>query len=447
MKEINNIKPLIAIIGRPNVGKSTLFNAILGKNASIIDDMPGVTRDLHYEDMVYADKPFTLIDTGGFHIDEEGDLITQGIRKQIEEILSSVDGVILLADGKEGMHPSDDEIYRLIRKSGIRHWIAVTKIDGDDKEIFASEFYALGVDEIFSVSGTTAYGVYDFLDALTADFWTQKEIAANLPEPEDEIKIAVIGKPNVGKSTLVNKMIGSDRMLVSSIPGTTMDPIDSIFHYKEKKFRVIDTAGIRRKRGIDSVMENAAVVRAFRSIDRSDIVIYMMDASDPATEQDLRLIGLAHEKNKGVILVMNKWDSIEKNSKTFDEMVKELRYRIKFAPYAPVVSISALEGQRIDRLLDLVLKINDNYYKLVEKNDLDEWFIDSLRQNTPPQTSKHKPIRFKSAVMVQVAPPTIIIKTSHPREIHFSYQRYLMNRFYERFDYEGVPVKVIYKRG
>lgn len=245
---INNIKPLIAIIGRPNVGKSTFFNQILGKNAAIIDDMPGVTRDLHYEDITYIDKPFTLIDTGGFHIDEEGDVITMGIKDQIQTILGSVDGVILLVDTKLGLHPSDAEIFRLIQRMGIRHWIVGSKVDDASKEIWTSEFYEMGIDEIFPVSGKTGYGVYDFLDTLTADFWTQKEIDEKLPPEEEEIKIAVIGRPNVGKSTLVNRLIGEEKMLVSPVAGTTMDPIDTVFHYKEQKFRVIDTAGIRKKK-------------------------------------------------------------------------------------------------------------------------------------------------------------------------------------------------------
>lgn len=245
----NNINPLIAIIGRPNVGKSTLFNKILRKNFAIIDDMPGVTRDLNYQDLTYLDKPFTLIDTGGFHIDEdEVDEITKGIREQINEVLETVDGVILLCDAEAGVNSTDKQIYHLIRKKGLRSWLAASKVDSENKELWATEFYETGADMVYPVSGKTGYGVNDLLDDVTKDFWTEKDINEKLPPKEQEIKIAIIGRPNVGKSTLVNTILGEHKMLVSSIPGTTMDPIDSFCTYKERKLKIIDTAGVRRRK-------------------------------------------------------------------------------------------------------------------------------------------------------------------------------------------------------
>ncbi|MGI6393482.1 MAG: ribosome biogenesis GTPase Der [bacterium] len=445
---INNIKPVIAIIGRPNVGKSTLFNKILNKNFAIIDDKPGVTRDLNYQDLTYIDKPFTIIDTGGFYVDEkETDAITKGIREQINDVFEVVDGVILLCDGEAGLVDSDKEIYSLIRKKGIRSWLAVSKIDSENKELSASEFYETGAEEVFPVSGKTGYGVNDFLDELTKDFWTEKEIAEKLPKKEQEIKIAIIGRPNVGKSTLVNTILGQEKMLVSPIPGTTMDPIDSFCTYREKNFKIIDTAGIRRKKKVEMLMEKAAIVRAFRAVDRSDIVLFMMDANELATDQDLRILGLAHEKGKAAIVVINKWDTVEKETGTYEKIVKDLRDRIKFAPYAPIISIAAVNGMRVNKLLDKIIEIHGNYFKTVEKEALKEWLDAALRKNPPPLTQKNRLINFNSIEMVGVAPPTVVVKVNSPESIHFSYDRYLLNRFYDSFFYEGVPVKFVYKKG
>jgi GTPase len=443
----NNIKPVIAIIGRPNVGKSTLFNRILKKNFAIIDDLPGVTRDLNYQELVYVDKPFTIIDTGGFHIDEdETNAITKGIRDQINEVLTLVDGVIFLCDGESGLSENDKEIMDLIRRKDIRHWLAVTKIDSVERESWAMEFYETGADLIFPLSGKTGYGVNDFLDEITKDFWTEKEINEVYGAKEKEIKLAIIGRPNVGKSTLTNAIIGEEKMLVSPIPGTTMDPIDSFFKYKDKAFKIIDTAGIRRKKKIDALMEKAAIVRAFRAIDRSDIVIFMMDANELATDQDLRILGLAHDKGKGIVVVINKWDIVEKETGTYEKIVKDLRDRIKFAPYAPVISISAMKGMRVNKLLDKILEIYESYYKSVEKEVLLEWLSACTRRNPPPLTKKNRPMFFSSIEMVETAPPTIVMKVNSPESMHFSYHRYLLNRFYDTFSYEGVPIKMIFRR-
>ncbi len=447
-KVFNNIKPLIAIIGRPNVGKSTLFNKILNRNFAIIDDMPGVTRDLNYQDMVFDDKPFTIIDTGGFHIDEnEVDVINRGIRQQINEVLEQVDGVIFLCDGEVGVTENDKEIYDLIRKKEIRSWLAVSKIDSEEREYLASEFYETGAEQVYPVSGKTGNGLYDLLDELTEDFWTEQEIAEKLPPKKDELKIAILGRPNVGKSTLTNAIIGEEKMLVSPIPGTTMDPIDSFFKYKDRDFKVIDTAGIRRKKKVDALMEKAAIVRAFRAIDRSDVIVFMMDANELSTDQDLRLLGLAHDKGKASIIVINKWDTVEKETGTYEKFVLDLRDRIKFAPYAPVISISAMKGLRVSKLLDKILEIHETYNKSVDQQSLQDWLEKCVRRNPPPLTRKNKLIHFRAIKMVDVAPPTVIIKTSAPSEVHFSYHRYLLNRFYETFGYDGVPVRLIYAKG
>jgi len=441
----NNVKPLIAIIGRPNVGKSTLFNRILRRNFAIIDDMPGVTRDLNYQDMVFDDKPFTIIDTGGFHIDEtEADVINKGIRMQINEVLELVDGVLFLCDGMMGVTENDKEIYDLIRKKQIRSWVAVSKVDSEEREYMTAEFYETGADMVYPVSGQTGLGVNDLLYDMTKEFWTEQEIDEKIPRKENEIKIAIVGRPNVGKSTLTNSIIGEEKMLVSPIPGTTMDPIDSFFKYKDKDFKVIDTAGVRRKKKVDALMEKAAIVRAFRAIDRSDVIIFLMDANELATDQDLRIFGLAHEKGKASVIVINKWDEVEKETGTFERIVDNLRDRIKFAPYAPMISISALKGLRVTKLLDKILEIHENYNKKIEQVDLEEWLGKCLRRNPPPLTRKNRLNHFKSIEMVKVAPPTIVVKVNVPSAVHFSYDRYLQNRFYEKFPYEGVPIKFIY---
>lgn len=446
-KKINNIKPLIAIIGRPNVGKSTLFNRILNKNSAIIDDMPGVTRDLNYQDLTYDDKPFTIIDTGGFHIDEEGiDAITKGIRAQINEVLEVVDGVIFVCDADTGLTDSDKEIYHMIRVKGLRSWLVVSKVDTESKEAATAEFYETGADMVYPLSGKTGFGVYTFLDDLTADFWTAEDIAEKLPPAPKEINIAIFGRPNVGKSTLVNKILRQEKMLVSPIPGTTMDPIDSCTTYKGEALRIIDTAGIRRKKKIEITMEKAAIVRAFHAVDRSDIVIFMMDANELSTDQDLRILGLAHEKGKGIIIVINKWDTVEKETGTYEKIVLDIRDRIKFAPYAPIISICAKDGNRVTKLLDKTLEIYQNYNKAVDDETLQNWLEEVLRRNPPPLTRKNRLNHFNGITMESVAPPTVVIKVSSPDAVHFSYDRYLHNRFYESFPYEGVPVKIIYKK-
>jgi len=447
IRTVNNIKPVIAIIGRPNVGKSTLFNQILGKNAAIVDDRPGVTRDLHYEEMVYDDKPFTLIDTGGFHIDEEGDIITRAIRRQIEEVLSTVDGVLLVTDGAAGLHPADEEILDLLRRNGLRYWFVVTKIDNEHLEVRSAEFFATGVERLFPVSGTTGYGVGDLLGEMTKEFWTRKEIGEKLPPPPDEIRVAVIGRPNVGKSTLVNAILGEERMLVTPVPGTTVDPIDSLFRHDDRTFRIIDTAGIRRKKNITLKAEKAAVIRAFTAIDRSDIVLFLMDPTEIGTDQDLRLIGMAHEKNRGIIIVINKWDIVEKDEKTFDRLVKDIRCRIKFAPYAPVISISALHRFRIERLLQLLEEVFDRYTRQIDEETLTAWLLKTVERTPPPLTRFHKPLMFTRAVMTSVRPPTVVITVNKPTSVHFSYTRHLLNCFYEEFDYTGVPLRLLFKRG
>ncbi|HSA33103.1 MAG TPA: ribosome biogenesis GTPase Der [bacterium] len=445
-RPVNNIKPLIAIVGRPNVGKSTLFNQILGKNAAIVDDLPGVTRDLHYEDILYDDKPFTVIDTGGFHIDEAGDAITLGIRRQIEEVFASVDGVLVVGDGLAGLHPADRDILDIVRRTGIRHWLVVSKVDDEHREPHAAEFYETGTDQVFPVSGTTGYGVRDLLDEMTKEFWTAREIAEKLPPPADEVRIAVIGRPNVGKSTLVNALLGEERMLVSPIPGTTMDPIDSVFTRDGRTYRIIDTAGIRRKKNISLKMESAAVVRAFKSIDRADIALFLMDATEPATDQDLRVIGLAHEKNRGIILALNKWDLVVKDEKTYDKLVKDLRERIKFAPYAPILSLSALERQRVGKVLDLVNEVYGRYTRSIDTATLTDWLMRTVQHTPPPLAKFHKPIVFRKAEMSSVRPPTVTISVNKPDSVHFSYERYLTNRFYASFDYTGVAVRFLFRR-
>jgi len=444
----NDIKPLIAIIGRPNVGKSTLFNHILGSNAAIIDDRPGVTRDLNYRDMTYDDKPFTIIDTGGFYIDEnQTDVITKGIHAQIRAILEQVDGVLFLGDGVVGPHPSDYDIIDLIRKSGIRFWTAVSKIDADGHDVRVADFYQLGVDEIYGVSGTTGYGTYGLLDALTKDFWTEKDIAEKVEKvDEDVIRVAIIGRPNVGKSTLANALLGEERHLVSSVPGTTMDPIDSKITHEDQHYLFIDTAGIRRKKMVLEIMEKAAVVRAFRAIDRSEVVVVMMDANEPATDQDLRILGMAHDKHRAIVIAINKWDTIEKETGTWEKFVQDLRDRMKFAPYAPVISMSAKEKLRTTKLLSLVKQVHHNYHKMTMDDDLQEWLNRAVRRNKPPLTKKRKPIIFFNVKMESVAPPTVVIKVNRPHSVHFSYHRYLMNQFYNQFDYSGIAINVIYRR-
>ncbi|MCK5808310.1 ribosome biogenesis GTPase Der [bacterium] len=444
----NDIKPLIAIIGRPNVGKSTLFNHILGSNAAIIDDRPGVTRDLNYRDMTYNDKPFTIIDTGGFYIDEnQTDVITKGIHEQIRSILEQVDGVLFLGDGVVGPHPSDYDIIDLIRKSGIRFWTAVSKIDADGHDFRIADFYQLGVDEVHGVSGTTGYGTYDLLDTLTKSFWTEKDIAEKAEKPEEDvIRVAIIGRPNVGKSTLANALLGEERHLVSSVPGTTMDPIDSKVTHDEQNYLFIDTAGIRRKKMVLEVMEKAAVVRAFRAIDRSEVVVIMMDAQEPATDQDLRILGMAHDKHRAIVIAINKWDTIEKETGTWETFVKDLRDRMKFAPYAPMISMSAKENLRTTKVLSLIKEVHKNYHKHTADDDLQEWLNRSVRRNKPPLTKKRKPIIFFNVRMESVAPPTVVIKVNRPHSVHFSYHRYLMNQFYKQFNYSGIAINVIYKR-
>ncbi|MFO7736569.1 MAG: ribosome biogenesis GTPase Der [bacterium] len=439
MESSEKIKPVVALIGKPNVGKSTLFNRMTGKNIAIVEDRPGVTRDVNYQDVSYDNVIFTLVDTGGFFPDRADDIIMSEISKHIQLLISEVNALIFLVDAKSGPSELDRDIYLFLKRQNIPVWVAATHIDSDAHESRLNDCYGLGTDVIYPISSVNNRGLEELFDDVTRDFPTVDELEDSAVE--DDVRVAVTGRPNTGKSTLVNKLIGEKKMLVTPMAGTTVDSIDTLFDFEGKRIRIIDTAGIRRKKKVHAFMEKISILRAFKSMDRADVVVVMMDSQAAASRQDLRILGMAHEKYKGVVITLNKWDLIKKETKLYDEFVKEIRKRCKFASYMPVISISAEKGRRTEKLLKMVCRVAENTKKKVGDDILREWMNKAVIRRPPARTQKYRENNFYSVKMMPGKPPTVVFRVKDPKSVHFSYERYLTNQFRRSFDFEGVRVK------
>ncbi|MCK4259049.1 MAG: ribosome biogenesis GTPase Der [Halanaerobiales bacterium] len=431
------MKPIIAIVGRPNVGKSTLFNKLVGYRASIVEDTPGVTRDRLYGEGEWLGRKFNVIDTGGIEPVTE-DVILRDMRWQAELAIDEADVILFLVDGREGLTSVDIEVAQMLHKAKKPVVLVVNKIENyDDVEMKTFEFYELGLGDPYPVSAEHGMQIGDLLDTILS------YIPEEVVEEEDErLKIAIIGRPNVGKSSLTNRLLGEKRVIVSNIPGTTRDAIDSIVKHNDQEYVIIDTAGMRRKKKVYENVEYYSVLRALRAVDRSDVVLMIFDASEGVTEQDKKIVGYAHDAGKGIILVMNKWDLVDKDSKTMQVMIKEVYDELKFLSYAPIVFISALTGQRVHEILDMVVFVSEEHSKRITTGLLNE-VIEEAVQMTAPPTDKGKRLNIFYATQVSVKPPTFILFVNEPKLMHFSYLRYLENNLREAFGFNGTSIKLI----
>lgn len=431
-------KPIVAIIGKPNVGKSTFFNYLAGKRISIVEDTPGVTRDRVYADTNWRGRNFTLIDTGGIEPDSE-DIILSQMREQANLAISIADVIIFLTDVRQGVTAADQEIAVMLKKSGKPIVLVCNKADNFEKdrnEIY--EFYNLGIGDPYPISASNAIGIGDVLDAIYEHFPKKEENE----EEEDIIKVAVIGKPNVGKSSLINKILGENRTIVSDIAGTTRDAIDSYFENEQGKYVLIDTAGIRRKAKVNERIEKYSVMRSLLAIERADVCLMLIDAKEGVTDQDAKIAGEAHEAGKGVILVVNKWDEIDKTTGTLEKYRKEVYQQLSYLSYAPIVFISAKTGQRVEKLFTMINDVAKQNAMRISTSVLNQVINEAIALVQPP-TDKGKRLKIFYGTQVATKPPTFVIFVNRKDLFHFSYERYLINQIRKEFGLEGTPIRMI----
>ncbi|WP_291581197.1 ribosome biogenesis GTPase Der [Clostridium sp. UBA6640] len=432
-------KPIVAIVGRPNVGKSTLFNKLAGKRIAIVEDTPGVTRDRIYAEAEWLRHNFTIIDTGGIEPENE-DIIMAQMRRQANMAIETADVIVFIVDGKAGLHPSDHEVAQMLRKSKKPIVLVVNKIDRIELEDNAFEFYNLGIGNPVAISASQGLGLGDMLDEVVAHF-NEDQLSE---EEEEYIKIAMIGKPNVGKSSLINKILGEERNIVSNIPGTTRDAIDSKIETEEGKFTLIDTAGLRRKSKIKEEIERYSVVRTLAAIERADICILMIDATEGLSDQDEKIVGYAHELNKAIMVVVNKWDLIEKDDKTMRNFQMDIAKGLSFMSYASYLFISAKTGQRVNRVLQMAKECYDNYNKRIATGVLNDVISRAVLMKEPPVVALRR-LKIFYVTQVDTKPPTFIFFVNDPSLLHFSYERYLQNQLRESFDFKGTGIKLIFR--
>ncbi len=431
-------KPMVAIIGKPNVGKSTFFNYIVGKKISIVEDVPGVTRDRIYAEANWRGIDFTLVDTGGIE-PKSDDIILKQMKDQANIAISMADVIIFLTDITQGVTAADEEIAVMLRKSSKPVVLVCNKSDNFGKtsdDIY--EFYNLGLGDPYPVSSTNALGIGDVLDAIYEHFPSKEQIK----EDDEIINVAIIGKPNVGKSSLVNKILGENRVIVSNIAGTTRDAIDSYFENDKGKFNFIDTAGIRKKSKISERIEKFSIMRALLAVERADVCILMIDALEGVTEQDAKIAGEAHEAGKGIIIAVNKWDEYEKETGTLEKYKKDVYTKLSYLSYAPVIFISAKTGQRVDKLFDLIKMVANNNAMRVSTSVLNQVINEAIAVVQPP-TDKGRRLKILYGTQVSTKPPTFVIFVNSKELFHFSYERYLINQIRSNFNLEGTPIRVI----
>ena len=432
-------KPVVAVVGRPNVGKSTLFNKIVGRKVAIVEDTPGVTRDRIYAESEWNGIPFVLIDTGGIEPDTD-DIILSQMREQAEIAIDTADAIVFIVDGKAGLTAADREVGEMLMKTGRNVILCVNKVDSHKLPDDFYDFYELGLGEPIPVSAANMLNLGDLLDRIVEEF---PEGSASGEEDED-IKIAIIGKPNVGKSSLVNALIGEERMIVSNIAGTTRDAIDSPFEHNGQKYTLIDTAGIRRKKKINEDIERYSIIRAIASIERSDVCILMIDAQEGVTEQDKKIGGLAHEAGKGIIIAVNKWDLVAKDSHTMSKFERDVRAELSFMPYAPIIFISVVKGQMLLNVLELADKVAHNCLFRIPTGQLNAVIADATLMKQPP-SDKGKKLRIYYVTQVGVQPPLFSFQVNKRELMHFSYARYLENRLRETYDFSGTSIKFVFR--
>lgn len=431
-------KPIVAIVGRPNVGKSTLFNVLAGEMISIVKDTPGVTRDRIYAEVSWLDFNFTMIDTGGIEPDSK-DIILSQMREQAQIAIDTADVIIFLTDVRQGLVDSDSKVADMLRRSGKPVVLVVNKVDSFDKFMAdVYEFYNLGIGDPIPISAASRLGIGDMLDEVAKHFpATSKD-----EEEDDRPRIAIVGKPNVGKSSIVNKLLGKNRVIVSNIAGTTRDAIDTAIKFNGKEYVFIDTAGLRRKNKIKEEIERYSIIRTVTAVERADVVLVVIDATEGVTEQDAKIAGIAHERGKGIIVVVNKWDAIEKNDKTMNEFEKSIRNTLSFMPYAEIMYVSAETGQRLPKLYEMIDVVMENQALRVATGVLNEIMAEAVAMQQPP-SDKGKRLKLYYITQVAVKPPTFVIFVNDKELMHFSYTRYLENKIREAFGFRGTSLKFI----
>ena len=429
-------KPVVAVVGRPNVGKSTLFNALAGGMISIVKDTPGVTRDRIYADVSWLDRDFTMIDTGGIEPDSK-DIILSQMREQAQIAIDTADVIIFITDVRQGLTDADSKVADMLRRSAKPVVLVVNKVDSFEKfmpDVY--EFYNLGIGDPIPISAASRLGLGDMLDVVISHF----PEGAGTEEEDERPRIAIVGKPNVGKSSILNKLAGENRAIVSDIAGTTRDAIDSVVKYDGREYVLIDTAGLRRKSKIKEELERYSIIRAVTAVERADVVLMVIDAVEGAAEQDAKIAGIAHERGKGVIIVVNKWDAIEKTDKTMREYENQIRQILSFMPYAEIMYVSALTGQRLTKLYDRIDMVIANQTLRVATGVLNEILTEAVAMQQPP-SDKGKRLKLYYMTQVAVKPPTFVIFVNDRELMHFSYTRYLENKIREAFGFRGTALK------
>ncbi|MCR5543333.1 MAG: ribosome biogenesis GTPase Der [Eubacterium sp.] len=431
-------KKMVAIVGRPNVGKSTLFNTLAGERLAIVKDIPGVTRDRIYADVEWLNNKFTIIDTGGID-DETDDIIMRSMKEQAEIAIETSDVIIFVTDVRSGVTPADIQVADMIRRSHKPVVLCVNKVDNYEKfEPYIYEFYNLGIGDPYPVSAASKLGLGDMLEKVVEEMGSESDSE----EDEDIPKIAVIGKPNTGKSSLINKLIGSERLIVSDIAGTTRDAIDTRIKRNGKEYIFIDTAGLRRKSKIKDEIERFSIIRTVAAVERCDIAVLVIDAQEGVTDQDTKIAGIAHERGKGMIIVVNKWDLVEKDTNTMNKMTKDIRNKLAYMPYAEMLFVSALTGQRLPKLFDTIDIVEQYACMRIQTGVINEILTDAVAETEPPQ-DKGRRLRLYYMTQVSVKPPTFVLFVNSKELAHFSYIRYIENKLREAFLFRGTPIRII----
>ena len=432
-------KPLVALVGRPNVGKSTFFNKVVGRRISIVKDEPGVTRDRIYADAEWLTHKFTLVDTGGIDLQNNSE-VQKNIMVQAKIAIELADVIIMFVDGKEGLTSADKEVADYLRKSKKPVLVAVNKLDRNQVEL-TYDFYELGLGEPYAISAEQSLGLGDLLDVVVSKF---SKLETD-EEEEETIKIAIVGKPNAGKSSITNRLLGEERVVVSSVAGTTRDAIDTPFEYEGKKYILIDTAGLRRQRSVEyESIESYSVIRTLEAISRADVVMIVFDTSEPLSEQDIRIAGYVHEQRKPSVIVMNKWDLIEKDEYTINAYNERLKQDLSFMDYFLPVYVSAKSGQRMNKLMPIINQAYENSCKRISTSIVNQLLQDAVRMTQPPSKNGRR-LKFYFASQVQTCPPTFVFQTNDETLVHFSYQRYLENCIRRSVDFSGTPIKLIFR--
>jgi GTPase len=432
---------LIAIVGRPNVGKSTLFNRLTRSRAALVDDQPGITRDRLYASGEWEGKGFTLVDTGGFDDSEEEPLL-QGVRDQVVKAIEEADRILFMVDGRDGLMPLDEKIADVLRRSRKEVFLGVNKADGAEHQHLTADFYGLGFDRVYPVSAAHGYGLAALMDAMTEDL---EEEPTKEEAPDDLTKVAIVGRPNVGKSSLVNRIVGSERLLVSELPGTTRDSVDIHFALKGTNYVFIDTAGIRRKGRVKEKIEKFSVIKALQSLDRCHVAVVLIDASEGVTDQDAHICGYAFERGRGVILAVNKWDLVKKDPEMKKRLVDTLDRQMSFLSFAPRLQVSALTGEKVKVLFEKINLLHGQLFRRIDTNVVNKALMGMVQKNPPPKMGRGR-LKFFYATQTGVMPPSFALFVNRPDLVHFTYERYLLNQFREQLDLNEVPIRLKFRK-